>query len=68
VECRKNWTKHRDKTRKGISFIRNPYKIASSVLDGKKSGRLSKKQIEVEAYLIEAHSNEIRKEGFWSEQ
>ena len=50
----------REKNRKRAAFIRNPYKFASSVLEGKRSGKLDKPREEVENYLRETHSDESR--------
>ena len=40
--------------------MRNPYKFASSVLEGKRSGKLDKSREEVEAYLKKTHSGDTR--------
>ena len=40
--------------------MRNPYKFASSVLEGKRSGKLDKPREEVKAYLKETQSDDTR--------
>ena len=46
----------REKNRKRAVFIRNPYKFASSVLEGERSGKLDKPREKVENHLIETHT------------
>ena len=40
--------------------MRNPYRFASSGLEGKRSGKLDKSREEVEAYLKETQSDDTR--------
>lgn len=52
--------KQTGKEQKESSFVRNPYKFASSGLEGKRPGKLDKPREEVKAYLKETNSDDTR--------
>ena len=57
----------REKNRKRAVFIRNPYKFASSVLEGERSGKLDKPREKVENHLIETHTQMSQEMNLWDQ-
>ena len=58
----------REKNRKRAVFIRNPYKFASSVLEGERSGKLDKPREKVENHLIETHTQMSQEMNLWDQK